>query len=267
MNSLALPAPWNDVADGYTSELVPFLSHYAQDAIAVAALPPDAHVLDVAAGPGTLALLAAPQAGRVVAVDFAEAMVATLEQRATVMGHSNVEVYQADGQALPFEDAMFDGAFSMFGVIFFPDRAAGFRELWRMLRPDRRAVVSSWTPPDRVPLFVALYRILGDLLPDLPFGEGKAPLSDEDELRAEMEDAGFRNVEIHTVAHTLTVPSMATFWASNARSSAPLSLLKKRFTEAEWEQLGADLVARLEAEFGTEPIEARWPARLGVGVR
>ena len=78
---LALPATWDAVAEGYADELMPLFERYAQDALALAVLPARAHVLDVATGPGTLALLAAPVAERVVALDFSEAMIVQLDRR------------------------------------------------------------------------------------------------------------------------------------------------------------------------------------------
>ena len=69
---LSTPCVWDTVAEGYASDFVPLFSLYAADALALAELPPNAHVLDVAAGPGTLALLAARTARHVAAVDFAE---------------------------------------------------------------------------------------------------------------------------------------------------------------------------------------------------
>ncbi len=264
---LSRPDAWNAVAPGYTDELVPLFARYAEDALRLAALPPTAHVLDVAAGPGTLALLAAPRVAHVTAVDFAETMVATLARRAAEAGATNVDVLPADGQALPFEDARFDGVFSMFGLIFFPDRAAGFREAYRVLKPGGRMVVSSWAPLDGIPLLRACFAALADELPDLPFGDGKAPLGSTEEVRAEMEAAGFRDVEVHTVEHRAEAASVAAFWATNERSSAPLSLVRSRFDDAAWAEVGAGVVAQLEEQFGTGPVEMTWPARLGVGVR
>ena len=145
---LSTPWVWDTIADGYASDFVPLFSLYAADALALAELPPNAHVLDVAAGPGTLALLAARTARHVAAVDFAEAMVSQLQRRAAEQRVTNVEVRVADGQALPFADATFDAAFSMFGLMFFPDRSAGFRELARVVKPGRRAAVSSWAPAE-----------------------------------------------------------------------------------------------------------------------
>lgn len=82
-----------------------------------------------------------------------------------------------------------------------------------------------------------------------------------------MAAAGFRSVEVHTVSHRVPVPSVAAFWATNERSSAPLALLRRRFGAAEWTALGAEVVGRLEAEHGRGPVEMTWPARLGSGAR
>jgi 2-polyprenyl-3-methyl-5-hydroxy-6-metoxy-1,4-benzoquinol methylase len=61
---LASPHPWNLVAADYTAEVVPIFVQYARDALRLAALPPGAEILDVAAGPGTLAFEAAGAARR-----------------------------------------------------------------------------------------------------------------------------------------------------------------------------------------------------------
>jgi len=50
---------------------------------------------------------------------------------------TGVTAQVADGQALPFADGEFEAAFSMFGLMFFPDRAKGFAELRRTSRRRR----------------------------------------------------------------------------------------------------------------------------------
>src|SRR5262245_56004926 len=129
---LGTPEPWNLVADAYTEELVPLFERFARDALALAALPPAPRVLDVAAGPGTLALVAAKAGATVTAIDFSPAMIANLRRRAAEAGSTAIDARVGDGQALPLEDGGYDGAFSLFGLMFFPDRAAGFRELRRV---------------------------------------------------------------------------------------------------------------------------------------
>lgn len=262
---LAQPTPWNHVAEGYVAETAPLLAEYARDAIGLARLARGERVLDVAAGPGTLSLLAAGEADRVIAVDFSGNMLAMLRHRAAEAGHANIETQVADGQALPFADASFDAAFSMFGLMFFPDRAAGFRELRRVLRPGGRAVVSSWTSIERIPLFAALFEILGSLLPDLPYGEGEQPLADAEAFREEMSAAGFTTVEMHTAAHRLERESVRAFWQSQSRASAPIMVLRERLSDPDWVDLSRQVVLGLEKEFGTGPVQVEWPAHLALG--
>lgn len=262
---LSRPETWNEVASGYAQDLVSLLSLYAQDAIGLAQLPPDARVLDIATGPGTLAALAAQHAASVVAIDFAENMIRECERRTADL--PNVDVMQADGQALPFDDDSFDGVFSMFGLIFFPDRSAGFEEARRVLRPHCRAVMSTWAPLTAVPLLRATYGALEALVPDMPFGDGKAPLADEAEFAEEMRAAGFRDVRVHTVEHGVEVPSASAFWAGSVRSSAPIAVLRQGLDPAEWEEVSAGVLSALENEFGSGPLAMTWPARLASAVR
>ena len=56
----------------------------------------------------------------------------------------------------------FDAAFSMFGLIFYSDRARGLQELRRVVRPGAPVVVSSWHPMDTIPEFKE--RILKEIL-------------------------------------------------------------------------------------------------------
>lgn len=131
--SLVTPDAWSRVGQGYTSRFTPTLAAYARTALSLAQPAADAHVLDVAAGPGTLALLAAPDVRHVSALDFSSGMIDRLRHDAAARGLTNVEAVVGDGQALPYADASFDAAFSMFGLIFFPDRARGLGELLRVL--------------------------------------------------------------------------------------------------------------------------------------
>src|SRR4029077_9096481 len=104
---------------------------------------------DVAAGPGTLSLIAAAAGARVSAIDFSERMVDEFRTRAAAAGLAGaLDIRVGDGQALPFESAAYDCACSIFGLMFFPDRHAGLREMRRVLRPGGRAIVSSWVPFD-----------------------------------------------------------------------------------------------------------------------
>jgi SAM-dependent methyltransferase len=89
----------------------------------------------------------------------------------------------------------------MFGLTFFPDRARGFRELYRTLRPGGTVVVSSWAPFHGI--FASIMPACVEVLPDIPFGAGKEPLRDAAEFAAEMSEAGFSDVKVTPVTHSL----------------------------------------------------------------
>src|SRR5260370_32577190 len=221
---LATPEPWDLVAEGYVAENLTSFEAFAREALRL--VPADGgEILDVAAGPGSLTLLAAQTARRVCAVDFAETMLAQLRARAAAAGINNVDAQVADGQALPFPDARFDAAYSMFGLIFFPDRPRGLRELARVLRPGARAVVSSWPPFDRVPTFGSMFAAMKAELPPSKTGDAPSVLGTAAEMTAEMTQAGFVSVEVHDHAVGPAAVTPAHLRRSFSRGGAPVRLL------------------------------------------
>ena len=113
---------------------------------AIAALGPleGRWILDVCAGTLDLTRLAEEGGAKVVAVDFARAM---LER-----GRSKVRrarLVCADALRMPFYDRSFDGARCGFGLRNLPDPEAGLAEMRRVLAPGARLVVLDFFRPDR----------------------------------------------------------------------------------------------------------------------
>jgi SAM-dependent methyltransferase len=259
---LASPEPWSLVADDYALELLPMFELFSKDALALAPTPPGARLLDVAAGPGTLTLLAAQSGRALSAIDFSPQMVANLERRLSG-AQLGADVRLGDGQALPWGDAEFDAAFSMFGLMFFPDRARGFAELYRVLKPGGMAVVSSWATFEGI--FASIMAAMREVLPDIPFGAGKGPLGDPGEFAGELRAAGFVDVKVTPQTHTLPGDTPRGVWAQSQRTTAPIVLLKRRLGDAKWAEVTAGVVERLEAEYGTQAVAITTTAYLGSG--
>lgn len=262
---LAVPGPWDLIVDGYVEINVPLFERYAGDALRLARLQPGERVLDVAAGPGTLSLLAARTA-LVSALDFSPAMVARLHARALAVD-AQVEARVGDGMALPYPDDTFDAAFSMFGLMFFPDRARGFRELHRVLRPGGRAVVSAWVPISRVPHMQAFFAALRDEVPGLPMNDAHAPLSEPADFEAEMSAAGFTDIRVEEVVHPVDIPSTQALFDGMVRSAAPVAVMAQRMGEAKWKALAPALLAGLQQRLGSGPQRLAMPALLGRALR
>jgi SAM-dependent methyltransferase len=260
---LATPEPWDLVAAGYTALALPYFERFSRDALRLADLPAGARIVDVAAGPGTLSLMAAAAGARVSAIDFSPQMADAFRARAATAGLAEaIDLRVGDGQTLPFESAAYDAAFSMFGLMFFPDRLAGFREMRRVLRPGRRAIVSSWVPFDGP--FGVLLSTVREMIPGLPLGGGKPPLASADEIRTEMAAAGFTDLAVEIADHQLEAPSFDAFWDSMERTNAPLVLLKSRLG-ARWSEAAPKIRERVRATLGEGPLVIGRGAFLGVG--
>jgi ubiquinone/menaquinone biosynthesis C-methylase UbiE len=263
MSALATAEPWDLVAVNYAAESLPYFEAFSRAALRLAALPPQARVADIAAGPGTLSLLAAAEGATVSAIDLSANMVGEFRARIATAGLSNaIDVRVGDGQQLPFETAAYDGAFSMFGLMFFPDRAAGLREMKRVLKPGGRGVISSWIPFDGP--FAVLFQTASEIIPGLPTGGGFA-LSDEDSIRREMTEAGFTNVAVHRIAQELKAESFDRFWNAMERTNAPLVLIKHRVGPERWQTLGPKIRERVGATLGDGPLTIGRGAFVGVG--
>ena len=110
---------------------------------------PDERVLDVACGSGNGAIAAARRTwGNVVGADFVPALLERGRERAAAE-RLEVEFVEADAQDLPFEDASFDVAISIFGAMFAPDQEKTAAELLRVAKPGGRIGMANWTPGRR----------------------------------------------------------------------------------------------------------------------
>jgi len=250
---LATPMPWDLVAADYANELIPQFGLFARDALELAGPLAGKRIADVACGPGTLSVLAAPLVAHVEASDFSPKMLEQLRARLVAEKISNVTVREADGQALPYEDGSLGAAFSMFGLMFFPDRVRGLREMKRVLQPGAPIVIGSWTPFDAVPVLKTLFVLLREYLPDLPFGNAKGPLSDADDIRAEFSSAGLSAVEISSAVHGVDVPSADELWGSFERTMAPVTMLRKKMGDEAWKPLADHMRAGFRRELGDGP--------------
>ncbi|WP_462329931.1 class I SAM-dependent methyltransferase [Thiohalocapsa halophila] len=102
-------------------------------------------VLDVAAGNGNATLASARRFAAVTGVDYVPELLDKAAARAEAEG-LDIELRVADAEALPFPDASFDVALSVFGAMFAPDQARTAGELLRVVRPGGRIGLAAWTP-------------------------------------------------------------------------------------------------------------------------
>ncbi|WP_312942828.1 class I SAM-dependent methyltransferase, partial [Oscillibacter sp.] len=107
--------------------------------LALAGIPENfsGKLLEVPVGTGVLTMpvyKTLPRAD-VTCLDYSAEMMATAQKRAGLFDLSNVRFMQGDVGSLPFEDGSFDLVLSLNGFHAFPDKAAAFRETFRVLKP------------------------------------------------------------------------------------------------------------------------------------
>lgn len=124
-------------------------------------------LLETAAGTGrvTRALAKAAPGARIVATDLNQPMIDTA---AALTSAANVVWRQADALDLPFADASFDAVICQFGVMFFPDKTAGFVQARRVLRPGGRFVFSIWDDIAENVITKVVDETVAGLFPDDP---------------------------------------------------------------------------------------------------
>lgn len=111
---------------------------------------PDERVLDVACGSGNGAISAARRSwGGTIGADYVPALLERGRERAAAE-RLEVEFVEADAQDLPFEEASFDVAMSIFGAMFAPDQPKAAAELMRVVNPGGRIGMANWTPEGAV---------------------------------------------------------------------------------------------------------------------
>ena len=140
------PAPsaaWSHVARNYQKHIVPGFRPAARALCDALRIGSGDRVLDVACGPGTLALEAARLgAAQVTGVDFSPAMIALARREGAGLGQ--VEFLEGEVTALPVLSESFEVAASAFGIIFSAHPRAAVADLHRCVVPGGRAGLLTW---------------------------------------------------------------------------------------------------------------------------
>jgi SAM-dependent methyltransferase len=136
-----------DAAEIYESCFVPAIfGAWAGRVAGAAGIKPGDTVLDVACGTGVLAREALRQVGpegHVLGLDLNQGMLAVAART-----EPGIEWRHGDATLLPFEDGAFDVVVSQFALMYFPDRVAALRQMWRTLAPGGRLAVAAWAAID-----------------------------------------------------------------------------------------------------------------------
>ena len=254
-NPMSAPEPWTLVAEGYVTDTQPVFEQYCRKALALVGYKGSGKVLDVACGPGTLSLLIHRDAGEIHGIDFSPGMLECFNREVARRGIANIKTWRMDGQHLEFGDGEFDWAFSIFGLMFFPDRGKGYREALRVLRPGGALLFNVWDRLEANEFALAVTDALAALFAtDPPRFLARTPhgYHEAERIGAELRTAGFREVRVETLPRTSR--------AANARDVA-LGYCQGTPLAGEIEARAPGALARV-----TEQVTAALAQRHGAGV-
>jgi SAM-dependent methyltransferase len=211
-----------------------------------AGVGPGSRVLDLACGPGPIAVLASQRVrpdGHVVATDLSPEMVAITVRSKLRLGLENLEVVEMDMQALTLPDRSFDATTCRFGLMFCPDPVLGAAEALRVLRQGGRYAVAVWDLPPKNPFFTAWTGALGEFMP-MPPPDPTAPgifrLAPPGELERVLRTAGFTDIVVESRPIEMTYTSLDEYWTIQTELAAPLRTAMAT--------LAADDIGRLKAQ-------------------
>jgi SAM-dependent methyltransferase len=243
----------------YDTYLGPFLFEFSGADMAqriTAAVGGAARVLEVACGTGISTRHLAntlPAGSEILATDLNDAMLA---HAATVNGAlPGVTYQQADALDLAFEDGTFDAVVCQFGIMFFPDKAAGMREMTRVLKPGGVLALNVWESLDRNPAARIADSVIKSFFETDPprFLETPFGFHDVDAGRGLFIDTGYEVVEITHVAGSIETDDLSLPARGFVTGNPTIIEVEQRATVGA-DALIAAITESLARELGQAPV-------------
>lgn len=187
------------------------LRELGREAMERAGFEVGSRVLDVGCGGGETSLEIARRvgpAGTVTGVDVSLPMLNHALEAARTAGVGNASFALADAQTATLGEAAFDRVFSRFGVMFFNDPEAAFRNLRRALRPGGRLTFLCWRAISENPLMMVPAAAVATVtaLPTFdPTAPGPFAFADAERVRGSLERAGFTGVAFEKLDRLIPV--------------------------------------------------------------
>lgn len=213
-------------------------------------------VLDVGCGTGDTALpIARLTRAPVTGVDISKVMLERAQQRLAAEPDLDARFMLGDAQTHGFAKGVFDRVVSRFGMMFFADPVAAFRNIARGLKPGGEMHFICWGNPKMNPWFgmprqIAV-RHFGELAPATPRSPGPFGFADQEWVLGLMKDAGLAEARVKNVDIGLT-PGKTIQSVLPLASLGPISSAMREKDGSEQDQ--QELVARFQealAQFET----------------
>lgn len=216
------------------------LSPMTAPAIAALGAREGESVLDVGCGSGTTTFMLAKNGLRALGVDISAPMIAHAKNRAAQM-KSNAQFLLADATDAAIPGAPFDAFFSRFGVMFFEQPEAAFKNLRAQIKPGGRMAFVCWRGADEnlwqtLPMAAVIAMLPQAPPPPDPNAPGPMAFANPERVRGILGGAGWRDIDLEPWQGELKL-------GDNVEESADF--------------MAGMFASRLVSEFNLDPAEAK----------
>ena len=214
------PAPQVEAAAAYETVMVPALFQgWTERVLDAAGVTSGQTVLDVACGTGVLARAASRRSALTVGIDPNPGMLAVAQEI-----DSTVRWKEGVAESLPFPDGSFDAVVSQFGLMFFADRAAAIREMFRVLKPGGALAVAVWDTLDSSPAYAAEVEVIQRIAGRHAADALRAPfvLGNRDELVSLFQHSGIASLQVSSSSIPARFPSVWVMVEADLRGWLPV---------------------------------------------
>ena len=213
--------------------------------VELAQLQPGQHILDVATGTGIVAIAASEivgSEGQVIGVDFTPGMLEQARRKIEAAGLENIELIEADVEAIAFEDERFDAIFCATAIVLLSNIPAALQNWYRWIKNGGVVAFSCWsTTSFFTPVITKVCAKYGFSLPNL-----HEPLGNPEKCYTLLQEIGFHDIAIKTEQYGsyLSLDEAKNYWKGKWLYANGHPLL--HLSEAQIEQLKAEFQAEIE---------------------
>lgn len=231
---------WNNIAENWRIQEVGAQPVY--EAIIATLELDNKSLLDAGCGTGFFLSLAAEKGATVTGTDLSESQLKVAERYLP-----SATYIAASTEALPFEDASFDYVCANNSVQFCSNPDKALAEIYRVLKPGGRAIITLWDEPQQSDAFVyfkEFYAITGQPAEtSIPFN-----LSKEGLINELLQNAGFTVAARQPIVYPRVYPDMDTAIKGITASGPAINAIRRSSEEVVAQKVAEVIQPFLQAD-------------------